>query len=54
MLRDFTTEGYFLANGGPGIAQAFTDKYWVTVQSTTFFAAEDVAPLIEYLSASLG
>lgn len=47
-------EGYFTAGGGPGVAQAFTDKYWVTVQSTTFFAPEDVAPIIEYLAGALG
>jgi len=46
-------EGYFLANGGPGVAQAFTGEYWITVESTTFFAAEDVAPLIEYISGAL-
>jgi hypothetical protein len=43
-------EGYFLANGGSGVAQAFTGEYWITVESTTFFAAEDVTPIIEYIS----
>lgn len=46
-------DGFFTADGGPGVGQAFTDKYWITLQSTTFFAAEDAAPIVEYLASHL-
>jgi hypothetical protein len=53
-VDDFGIEGYFFANGGPGVAQAFTGEYWITAQSTTFFGAADVAPLMEYITPALG
>ncbi len=53
-VDDYGVEGYFFANGGPGVAQAFTGEYWITAQSTTFFGAGDVSPLMEYILPALG
>ncbi len=47
-------EGYFDVAGGVGEAQIFSGTYWITATSSTFFGADDVAPLVEAATASLG
>jgi len=44
-------DGYFEVSGGEGVAQAFSDPYWVTLTSPTFLSPEDAAPLVQ---AALG
>jgi hypothetical protein len=38
--------GFFTTTGGAGEAQVFTDKYWVTVNSVSFFEPGDAQQLV--------
>lgn len=39
-------DGFFTAADGPGEAQVFTPKYWVTLSSTAFFEPGDAQQLV--------
>ena len=45
---------YFSSADGIGRVDAFTDRYWLTAQSSWFLGQEDAAPLITAAIAALG
>lgn len=50
----YGVEGYFLAEGGVGVAQAFSTPYWLVMSSPTFFEPGDAAPLVQAALTALG
>lgn len=46
-------EGFFSNADGPGEAQIFTDRYWVTVSSTVFAEPGDPRDLVETVMSHL-
>ena len=50
----YSVEGYFLLEGGIGIAQAISPPYWITASSRFFFEPGDVAPLMAAALSALG
>ncbi|MDM4763435.1 hypothetical protein QT381_10480 [Galbitalea sp. SE-J8] len=49
-----TPWGYFTVDGSTGRADAFTDDYWITLDSKTFFEPGDAAQLVEDVVGALG
>jgi hypothetical protein len=50
----YEVEGYFIVEGGVGVAQAFDPPYWVTASSVVFFEPGDVTPIMAAALAALG
>lgn len=50
----FGVEGYFRADGGTGVAQAGTGRFWIAAISPAFFEPGDAAPLMKAAIAALG
>ena len=50
----YDVEGYFTAEGGVGVAQAFSDPYWITATSVGFLEPGEVPPHIAAPITALG
>lgn len=46
-------DGHYRTSSGLGVVDAFTGSYWIAAESSTFFAPEDVAPLLEAIRSNL-
>ncbi|PZF57615.1 hypothetical protein DEI92_12960 [Curtobacterium sp. MCBD17_034] len=49
----YTVEGYFEARKGIGRADAFTDPYWIHVESTVFGEPGDAQPVVDAVRTAL-
>ena len=50
----YGVEGYFRADGGVGVAQAGSGRFWVVASSTAFFEPGDATPIMTAALGALG
>lgn len=49
----YDVEGYFKLDGSTGVAQAFSDPYWIVASSSAFFEPGDAQPIVAAAIAGL-